>query len=162
MKQLNPKAVWLFFVQGLLGWIFLFVFLGLWIIPLILKTGFIKTIFSLMVFLFIILLIFSYIFARLTYHYYRYELTERGFRKESGIIWKRYVTIPYDRIQNVDINRGLIARLLGLSDLHIQTAGAGGVALGEGRLPGLSKDIAEQVRDEVLDRSRVSRGNQGL
>ena len=162
MKQLDPKAVWLFFIQGFFGWMLFFFFFSLWIVPLILKIVLIQTILNLVVFLFIMTPIFSYIIARLSYHYYRYELTERGFTKESGIIWKKYVTIPYNRIQNVDINRGLIARLLGLSDVHIQTAGVSGVALAEGRLPGLSKDIAEQVRDEVLDRARVSRGGQGL
>ncbi len=88
-----------------------------------------------------------------------------GFRKELGVIWKRYVTIPYDRIQNVDIYRGVIARLLGLSDLNIQTAGAtfgsGRSAFSEGRLLGLSRDIAEKLRDELILRARHSK-NQGL
>ena len=88
------------------------------------------------------------------------------------MIWKKYVTIPYERIQNVDIHRGLIARLLGLSDLNIQTAGAstmvyrgrGGGGFGaEGRLPGISCEIAEQLRDELVKRSRQFRTiNQGL
>ncbi|MBP9832441.1 MAG: PH domain-containing protein, partial [Candidatus Pacebacteria bacterium] len=104
--------------------------------------------------------------AKLSYHYYRYELTDLGFRKESGVIWKKYVTIPYARIQNVDINRGILARLLGLSDLHIQTAGASasisryGMAgiSAEGRLPGVSKADAEVLRDELVKRASGSLG----
>jgi len=68
-------------------------------------------------------LIIFWIWAKLAYHFYRYELREDGFRKELGVIWKKYITIPYDRIQNVDIYRGVIAPILGLSDLNIQTAG---------------------------------------
>ena len=64
-----------------------------------------------------IFLILCFIWAKLTYRFYRYESTDLGFRKESGVIYKKYVTIPYDRIQNVDIYRGILARILGLSDL---------------------------------------------
>ncbi len=117
----------------------------------------------------IIAIVLSYFWARLSYHFYRYELSELGFRKESGVILKSYVTIPYDHIQNVDIYRGILARILGLSDLQIQTAGASAVmgrygarGMGaEGRLPGLSHEMAEQLRDELIRRAHTSR-NQGL
>lgn len=110
----------------------------------------------------LVLLVSSFVWAKLTYHFYRYELTDSGFRKELGVIWKVYVTIPYDRIQNVDIYRGILARLLGLSDLQIQTAGISGMVASEGRLPGLSREVAEQLRDEIIQRARQLRGNQGL
>ena len=76
---------------------------------------------------------------------------------------------PYERIQNVDIYRGIFTRLLGLSDLQIQTAGmsatigrygAFGVAA-EGRLPGISKEEAETLRDELIRRARGHK-NQGI
>jgi uncharacterized membrane protein YdbT with pleckstrin-like domain len=114
-------------------------------------------------FIVVVIVIFCFIWAKLTYRFYRYELTENSFRKELGVIYKKYVTIPYDRIQNVDIYRGILARLLGLSDINIQTAGSSVDTLGgEGRLPALSKEVAEKLRDEVLRRSRESRGGQGL
>jgi len=114
-------------------------------------------------------LVLCFVWAKLTYHFYRYELTDAGFRKELGVIYKKYVTIPYDRIQNVDIYRGILARILGLSDLNIQTAGMSatvgryGVSGGgsEGRLPALSLEVAEQLRDELIQRARQSK-NQGL
>ena len=135
MKQLDPKAVWLFFIGSLIAWFFVFFFLSLFLLPglaaiiqvrnnfpndLTLSWAAIKTWLGLAV---IVWIAFSYLWARLTYHFYRYELTDNGFRKESGVIWKKYVSIPYERIQNVDIYRGIWARILGLSDLQIQTAG---------------------------------------
>jgi uncharacterized membrane protein YdbT with pleckstrin-like domain len=114
-------------------------------------------------------LVAAFIWAKLTYHFYRYELTEEGFRMDLGVIFKKYVTIPYDRIQNVDIYRGILARILGLSDLNIQTAGMSasvgrfGVSGGgaEGRLPALSREVAEEVRNELIRRARQTK-NQGL
>ena len=109
----------------------------------------------------------AWIVAKLTYKYYKYELQEDVIRIEHGIIWKRYSSIPYDRIQNVDILRGLLARIVGLSDLQIQTAGGASVASNygsftEGRLPALSPQVAEQLRDEILRRAKTARSPQGL
>jgi uncharacterized protein len=171
MQQLDPKSVWLFFIGSVLRWsIFVIVFGAIMWIDL--YKGVPSFGFTAWIWVTILpLLIFFWIWAKLTYHFYRYELREDGFRKEFGIIWKKYVTIPYDRIQNVDIYRGVIARILGLSDLNIQTAGAsaqvsryGAWGLGaEGRLPGLSREVAEQLRDELVKRARQSRTtNQGL
>jgi uncharacterized membrane protein YdbT with pleckstrin-like domain len=124
--------------------------------------GFNSSWFLIVFLVFLCLIIFMFIWSKLTYRFYRYELTENGFRKELGVIYKKYVTIPYDRIQNVDIYRGILARILGLSDLNIQTAGASmQVPRGEGRLPGLSREEAEKLRDELINRAKNSK-NQGL
>lgn len=110
----------------------------------------------------ILLIILLFVWAKLSYRFYKYELTDDGFRKELGVIYKKYVTIPYDRIQNVDIYRGILARLLGLSDLNIQTAGSSAqVSKGEGILPGLLHEDAEKLRDELIRRAKQSK-NQGL
>ena len=175
MKQLDPKAVWLFFISFVLRWFILFIILvvyGSVAIISRLQDNTDSVSFGFLNWLWVIIpafLIICFVWAKLTYRFYRYELIETGFRKESGVIYKKYVTIPYDRIQNVDIYRGILARLLGLSDLNIQTAGASAVmsrhgAMGigaEGRLPALSKEIAEQLRDELIERTRKSK-NQGL
>lgn len=125
---------------------------------------------SIFVIILLILILLLYVWAKLSYRFYRYELTDDGFKKELGVIYKKYVTIPYERIQNVDIYRGILARILGLSDLNVQTAGASaqvtrhGVfgAGAEGRLPGLLHEDAEKLRDELIKRAKHSSSNQGL
>jgi len=171
MQQLDSKAVWIFFANLLFSWA-VFVFALTFVIgdmffdfeqsgvSLTLPAGL-----GWMITLFVPVA--AFVCAKLVYHFWRYELIEHGFRKESGVIWKRYVTIPYERIQNVDIHRGILARLFGLSDLYIQTAGssmasgAWGMQYAEGRLPGLSRKVAEELRDELVRRARSAK-NQGL
>src|SRR3989344_4972203 len=150
MKQLDPKAVWLFFFSVMFRWFFIFVFLGFWL------TGFFSGLFGekdgelsfyFLNWLWLIvpaILILIWIWAKLSYHFYLYELREDGFRKEHGVILKKYVTIPYDRIQTAG---GI-------------TAGSYG-AFSEGRLPGLPRQVAERIRDELIQRARQSK-NQGL
>jgi len=164
MKQLDPKSVWLFFLGYVVRWIIIIFLLGFYLFATIFaKDNLINQLSLSLGWNFIVLAVFlvvCYAWARLSYHFYRYELSDSGFKKESGVIFKRYVTIPYDRIQNVDIYRGIFARLLGLSDLHIQTAGMsnGGRrgVFAEGRLPGLSREDAEKLRDELIARTRKS------
>lgn len=177
MKQLDPKAVWFFFLNYSLPLLVPIIVFGIW--SSVILNGISGNLdikgdfsFSFVDWLWLVIPVFlvvCFVWAKLTYHFYRYELTDAGFRKELGVIYKKYVTIPYERIQNVDIYRGILARILGLSDLNIQTAGMSamvgryGVSGGgsEGRLPALSKEVAEQLRDELIRRARQPK-NQGL
>lgn len=168
MYQLNPKAKWLFFWRNSGGTFLACIFLSIYIIPQItnMSSGNIlgKIILWLIIF-FLIFGILSYIIASLQYKYYKFELAEDVFRAESGVIHKRYVSIPYERIQNVDIHRNLLARMLGLSEVLIQTAGYSAVGRrgggSEGKLPGLSPEDAEKVRDALIQMAKGKR-NQGL
>lgn len=168
MKQLHPRAVWLFFIKSIFFFAFILFIFGSVIFPIIFtvpKKGY-PTIFdsSWMIVLLLVVVapIFSYFWAKLTYRFYKYGLTPEGIKIEKGVIWKRYITIPYGRIQNVDIYRGPLARLLGLSDLQIQTAGYsyGKHKSTEGRLPGLSPKDAEALRDKLV--KKVGPKSQGL
>ncbi len=163
MEQLDPKSVWLFFIRYLSTWFVLVIIFASYSIFTFGKMGVsLITLFKILLVVVLVSLVVLWLWARLTYKFYRYTLKENSFQKESGVIIKKYVTIPYDRIQNVDIYRGVAARLLGLSDLKVQTAGASGVATAEGKLPGLSQKTAEKLRDELIKRSQKMRADQGL
>lgn len=175
MEKLHPNSVWLFFFSSLLRGLFFFVFFSFWVVPFFISfigifdnariSSYVVEFLSAWVIFLIIYVVFCYFWAQLTYKYWLYELAEDSFKKESGVIWKKYVSVPYERIQNIDINRGLFARILGLSDLHIQTAGSSAVYGGkffsgvgaEGRLPGLSKEVAEKLRDGLIKRAKNSK-----
>ena len=75
-----------------------------------------------------------------------YRLREDDLLFRRGIMWQRFVAVPYGRMQLVDINRGPIARSLGLSELKFVTAAAAaGVTI-----PGLPEAEAEQLRDHLV------------
>ena len=120
------------------------------------------------VFLIVILVIsfitlFLLIWAKLVVKNYTYSFTENGFAKEYGVIYKKHVTIPYQQIQNVDIHRGILARIMGLSDLNIQTAGMTTTVHGfmsgrsEGRLPAIDHELAIKIQQDLVERSQKVR-----
>lgn len=165
MRRLHPKAKWLFFWQFLLSWI-----LSSWLLSLMafvvvgrlseLLPSLISledSIFSLAKAILLLFLGFilpspllAFFWATWEYNNYKYRLTDEGVKIERGIIWKKYITIPHEKIQNVDLVRGIIARILGLSDLHIQTAGYSGRMPAEGRIPGLDPRVAEGLKEDLL------------
>lgn len=150
--KLHPKSVWIFFFRFI--WVFIIyylLFLLLFATLLPFSAEF-YLIFSPV--LLALVVGFCIAWAKLSYHFYRFELSNEGFRKELGVVFKRYTSIPYERIQNVSITRGIIDRILGLSRVQVFTAGT---ALNEGNLPGLSKESAEQIRDHLVHSSRQAR-----
>jgi Uncharacterized conserved protein len=77
---------------------------------------------------------------------YRYASRDDDFVFARGVIFQRFVAVPYGRLQLVDINRGPVSRALGLAELKLVTAAASsGVTI-----PGLRLAIAEQLRDQLV------------
>ena len=146
MKQLNPKIIWKNFLTSALVLFFAFLVL----LPLIhLFRHFF--LWSLVVYLLSLVLV--WFLVKLSYHFYKYELGDRGLNIEKGIISKKYVTIPYSKIQNVNIYRSLLDRIMGLSSVYIETAGFSlplYAQKSEGNIPGLSMDTAQSLRDELI------------
>ncbi|PRY67434.1 hypothetical protein B0I08_10640 [Glaciihabitans tibetensis] len=76
-----------------------------------------------------------------------YTLREDDLLFRRGLMFQRFVAVPYGRMQLVDINRGPLARALGLSELRFVTAAAAtGVVI-----PGLADTDAEQLRDRLVE-----------
>jgi len=75
-----------------------------------------------------------------------YQLRDDDLLFRRGIMFQRFVAVPYGRMQLVDITRGPVARWLGLADLKFVTAAATtGVAI-----PGLEEADAERLRDLLV------------
>jgi len=75
-----------------------------------------------------------------------YQLRSDDLLFRKGLMFQRFVSVPYGRMQLVDINRGPLDRALGLSELKFVTAAAAtGVVI-----PGLPEADAETLRDELV------------
>ncbi len=76
-------------------------------------------------------IILSLLWGWLVYQNYSFESKEDSLGVQYGIIWKKHNSIPYQKIQNTEIKRGIAERLTGLATLCIETAGYGGQEEGE-------------------------------
>ena len=75
-----------------------------------------------------------------------YQLREDDLLFRKGLMFQRFVAVPYGRMQLVDINRGPLDRAVGLSELKFVTAAAATNVV----LPGLPEADAEQLRDQLV------------
>jgi hypothetical protein len=75
-----------------------------------------------------------------------YQLRDDDLLFRRGLMFQRFVAVPYGRMQLVDINRGPLARAVGLSELKLVTAAAASNVT----IPGLPEADAEALRDRLV------------
>ena len=66
-----------------------------------------------------------------------------------GVWWRAEIFVPRARIQHTEVNQGPLDRRWGMASVGLHTAGT---RLEHITLPGLPRDVAEQLRDGLLDR----------
>lgn len=81
---------------------------------------------------------------------FEYRVGANEIRIDSGILNRTHRSIPFDRIQDVDITQGPLARVLGLARVQFETGGGGGKE--EGVLQAISLKRAEDLRTLVRSR----------
>ena len=79
-----------------------------------------------------------------------YKLTEDEVALRHGVISTSFRSARYERIQAVDVVESVIARLLGLATVRVETAGGTSSVI---KIEYLTKAKAEQLRAELLRRT---------
>jgi membrane protein YdbS with pleckstrin-like domain len=72
-----------------------------------------------------------------------------------GVWWRSEVFVPRARIQHTEINQGPLDRRWGMASVSIHTAGT---RLEQIALPGVPRDVAQALRDVLLDRQAHADG----
>lgn len=109
------------------------------------------TVVGIFFFLFLVSLGVTALRTYLFYKSFTYQIGPDAFTKKFGVLTRRTVVIPYNRVQNVDIVEPLWFRIFGLAQINIQTAaGANNSFAAEGSLPGVSKAEATFLHEEIL------------
>ncbi|RME79852.1 MAG: PH domain-containing protein [Methanobacteriota archaeon] len=88
-------------------------------VPILREVFLFETVFKIAIVLLIVLLILD----EVKYEGISYELTDEGIIVEKGVLKKNHYMAPYDHIQDIDIERTLIERILGIGTVIIDTAG---------------------------------------
>lgn len=163
----NMKKVWT--IRWMIGFVFLFIFLmlviGIGFLDFIINSGIIGIVFYYLILPIILGLIVAYGWACLYWNNYRFEVGPEKITITRGVIGKRVVNIPYERVQNVNIWRGVLDRLFGLYSIQIETAGGSNIRatggygtrmVAEGSIQGLTNP--EPVANYILEKSKGRTG----
>ena len=72
-----------------------------------------------------------------------YVVSDRSLRIREGVVMVREMTVNFANIQNISISQGPLQRILGITDLRVDTAGGGG--------GGDAHQVGPPFQDELCD-----------
>ncbi len=78
-----------------------------------------------------------------------YAVRDKDIVFRTGVLWRTVTAVPFNRIQHVEKDSAPLDRRFGIANLKIFTAGGAG---GDLKIDGLSADVAERLREFILDR----------
>ena len=72
-----------------------------------------------------------------------YLVREKDVSFQRGLITYKVTSVPLNRIQHVEVNQGVLAKILGLSSVNIYTAGGSSSDLS---IPGITENEAQKLK----------------
>ncbi|MCB0278601.1 MAG: PH domain-containing protein [Calditrichaeota bacterium] len=80
-----------------------------------------------------------------------FAIRERDIIYKHGVLWQSKMTVPFSRIQHVDINQGPLDRKFKLGNLKVYTAGG---SSGDLEINGLEISDAEKIKQFIVEKIR--------
>jgi uncharacterized protein len=84
---------------------------------------------------------------------HRWEITGEAVYTLTGWLTRTWTLVPISRIQTVDVTRGVLQQLFGLSTVAVLTASSQGTV----RIWHLESDVAQRVADDLAHRAEQVR-----
>jgi len=103
-------------------------------------------------FIFVVLFVLRFVLVLLGFPKKGYLLREQDVSYRSGLLIYKLTTIPFNRIQHVEVSQNMIEKSFGLSSVKVFTAGG---SVSDLAIPGLLPDKAHQIESFLL--SKVSK-----
>lgn len=96
---------------------------------------------------YLVIMLTSFFLQKISFSKRSYALRERDIIYRHGILSTLTTIVPFNRIQHVGINEGLISRYYKMAQLQIYTAGG---AASDLKISGLLKADAEQIKEAIM------------
>lgn len=93
----------------------------------------------------IICLIVSLIVSLIEYYLWSYSISERFIELNYGVIYRKSICIPIDRIKYIDLVQGPISMILKIKSVKIYTAG------GKVTIPGINYIMASFILSLIMN-----------
>ena len=97
---------------------------------------------------FVFLLLLQLLYSYKSYLNFKFHIENQRFFLRHGVFKFTDVDIPFDRIQNININQNLIQQMLNVVGFEIETAGQGNAEI---KIKALSRDDALSLKAILLD-----------
>ena len=81
-----------------------------------------------------------------------YAIREHDIIYKTGWLWRKWIAIPFNRVQHCEIKKGPLEELFELSSLRVFTAGGSGSDL---TIPGIPGETAASLKAYILKKTAV-------
>jgi membrane protein YdbS with pleckstrin-like domain len=99
----------------------------------------------------VVLLVATAVSTHLRYRRWWWAAGEEALEIRRGVVLHQASFVPYQRIQQIDLHRGPVDRLVGLTTLILRTA----AATTDATIPGVAAEEAEALRHRLLARAGI-------
>ena len=86
-----------------------------------------------------------------------FALRDHDIHYKSGLIWRKIVSLPFNRVQHVELESGPLERIFKLTTLKFFTAGGGNADM---KIPALGFERASKLRAFVMEKAGVVESEQ--
>ncbi|NVJ68569.1 MAG: PH domain-containing protein [Gammaproteobacteria bacterium] len=91
---------------------------------------------------------FGFIWSKKRYQYSRWWFEDEGLYIQKGVIWRRRILVPKNRVQHTDVSQGPLERKFELGQLKVNTAGTKDASVD---LSGVELEVANALRNRLID-----------
>jgi putative membrane protein len=135
------------------GILFIEFLLVLFVLPVLGNTG--VAVFICII-LFAVILVVTYLYQIQYFKNYYYDLKDEMIVIRKGVFAPKEISLPYERIQNVYVDRDILDTIFGLYDVHLETA-----AFGSGmsaHLDGVNEENATKLKEIIMKHIEKGKG----
>jgi putative membrane protein len=101
---------------------------------------------------FLVLLVLQLLYSYKSYLNFTFYIKDGHFYLKHGVFKISDIDIPFDRIQNININQNLLQQILNVVGVEIETAGKSDAEI---NIKALSRDDAETLKDLLLEQKKT-------
>nr|WP_255554833.1 PH domain-containing protein [Sphingomicrobium sp. B8] len=80
---------------------------------------------------------------------FTYMVGDDGIEMKSGVLSRNHRTIPFDRVQDVNLEQNVLHRLFGMAKVKLETGGSAGGNSEDGVIDSIKLDDAARLRDTI-------------
>lgn len=147
--RLDPRAIPLWRLSNLLGWSIIAISLLILTVILTLKFGLpLIAVISGWTLLLALIVWLTWFRPPRLYKSWSYRIDDRVLETRSGLLFQVSRLLPLNRLQHVDLHRGPLERMFGLTSLILHTAGTHSASI---TIPGLDRETASRLRDHLIE-----------
>ncbi len=109
-------------------------------------------VFGLLLMIWLLVLVLILLWIPAYYNSISYAIEEDAVRGQNGVFWKRFVTVPFAKITNIDVTQGPLERAFHIGTINIQTAGAAASQTSRAELCLMGVRQLEAVKETIRER----------